>query len=119
VAMRAFNINVSNVMVGGTKDEISKIPVFKYKAPLSDDLQQQQQQTETVINTTAKKTAEPTMKKASYIRRFMKRHQQKENNISNNSPSINKYLTIPRAEDAVCSICLSEYENDEVVCKLW
>ncbi|GAA5795571.1 hypothetical protein HPULCUR_000932 [Helicostylum pulchrum] len=34
-------------------------------------------------------------------------------------PKTNKYLTIPKLEDAVCTICLSEYENDELVCKLW
>lgn len=94
--MRTFNINVSNVMVGGTKEELSKIPVFKYKA-------NEEQQTESV---------KPTMKKANYFSRFRKSHG-KENITTN------KYLTIPKAEDAVCTICLSEYENDELVCKLW
>jgi len=28
-------------------------------------------------------------------------------------------ITIPRAEDAACSICLGEYETDELICKLW
>lgn len=120
-------------MVGGTKDEIAKIPVFKYKAPPSlnepssssstNDLEQQgQQQAETIPKTESSTSRAPTAKKSNYIRRFMKRHQKQESNKSSTTPTpetINQYLTIPNAEDALCSICLSEYENDEIICKLW
>lgn len=133
VALRTFNINVSNVMVGGTKEEIAKIPVFKYKAPPSlnepssssstNDLEQQgQQQAEIIPKTESSTSRAPTAKKSNYIRRFMKRHQKQESNKSSTTPTpetINQYLTIPNAEDALCSICLSEYENDEIICKLW
>ncbi|GAA5808144.1 hypothetical protein MFLAVUS_001528 [Mucor flavus] len=112
VAMRTFNINISHVMVGGTKEEIAKIPVFKYRAPITSttaepaaanvDQEQQQQQ--------------PTMKKANYFRRFLKKPNEKE---KDSLPKTSKYLTISKLEDAVCTICLSEYENDELVCKLW
>lgn len=95
--MRTFNINISNVMVGGTKEEIAKIPVFKYKST------EEQQPTE---------SATPIMKKANYFSKFTKGN-------SKENVTTDKYLTIPKAEDAICTICLSEYENDELVCKLW
>ncbi|KAI7896267.1 uncharacterized protein EV154DRAFT_492833 [Mucor mucedo] len=96
VAMRTFNINISNVMVGGSKEEIAKIPVFKYKKSEAGEDEE----------TTGSK---PVMKKKSYFSKFKKEHH----------VTTDKYLSIPKAEDAVCTICLSEYENDEFICKLW
>ncbi|CAO3636506.1 unnamed protein product [Mucor hiemalis] len=116
VTMRTFNINVSNVMKGGSKEELAKIPIFRFKSTLSDDTpttdQQQQQQQQPQNNNN------PRMKKANYFRRLMKRRQSEEN-IDSKDKVNHPHLTIPKAEDAVCSICLSEYENDELICKLW
>lgn len=115
VTMRTFNINVSNVMKGGTKEELAKIPIFKFKSTESDDtaappIGNQQQQSNTDNSA--------TMKKGNYFRRLMKRRQSAKNVDSKDNVNY-PHLTIPRADDAVCSICLSEYENDELICKLW
>lgn len=83
-------------MVGGTKEELAKIPVFKFK---KNDVEEGQ-------TTTGSK---PAMKKKSYFSKF-----KKEQDVTTD-----KYLSIPKAEDAVCTICLCEYENDELICKLW
>ncbi|KAI8094715.1 hypothetical protein BDF21DRAFT_409320 [Thamnidium elegans] len=110
VAMRTFNINISNVMVGGTKEEIAKIPVFKYRAPTTSTAAPSEPQV-----TATQEQQQPTMKKANYFRRFLKPNEKEKDSL----PKTDKYLTIPKLEDAVCTICLSEYENDELVCKLW
>jgi hypothetical protein len=107
--MRTFNINVSTVMVGGSKEEIASIPVFKYKS--MDDRH------DTVSVDEEAAVVEP-QKKPNYIRRFMHRPT-KQNEQVPQQPENLQTLTIPKQEDAICSICLSEYENNELVCKLW
>lgn len=110
--MRTFNINISQVMVGGTKEEIAKIPVFKYRAPITSTTTEPA----ATANVDHEQQQQPTMKKANYFRRFLKKPNEKE---KDSLPKTSKYLTIPKLEDAVCTICLSEYENEELVCKLW
>lgn len=108
VAMRAFNINVSTLAEGGSKEDLAKIPVFIYKTISEVDTPSSSSTTE---NTKLKR-------KPSFTRRWMKRRQSttiKEEQ----EPSKIDNLTISRSEDAVCSICLSEYENNDLLCKLW
>lgn len=109
--MRTFNINISHVMVGGTKEEIAKIPVFKYRSPITSTTPTEPAAA-AVTTVVQEQQQQPTMKKANYFRRFIRKP-------NDSLPKTNKYLTIPKLEDAVCTICLSEYENDELVCKLW
>ncbi|GAN04180.1 hypothetical protein MAM1_0057d03640 [Mucor ambiguus] len=122
VALRTFSINVTSVMVGGTKEEIAKIPVFKYKASTNptataDDTAH----TQTSANTNDTNTfTTTTAKKSSFIRRIMKRPSYHNTSDQQNQQHAHlDTITIPRAEDAVCSICLGEYETNELICKLW
>jgi hypothetical protein len=112
--MRTFNINVSTVMVGGSKEEIANIPVFKYKA--MDDT------SPVVVDEESAVVDQSSQKKPSYIRRFMhfnnnKRRTKQKEQVPHQENL--QTLTIPKQEDAICSICLSEYESNELVCKLW
>lgn len=112
--MRTFNINVSTVMVGGSKDEIANIPVFRYKAINDNDA--------TSVDEEAAAVGQWPQKKPSYIRRFMHLNNSKKlSKQKDQAPQTKKLqtLTIPKQEDAVCTICLSEYETNELVCKLW
>lgn len=81
-------------MVGGTKEEISKIPTFKFK--------------------TAAAPAETTNKPSrSFFNKLFSRH---------NKAGPGEYyddLIISQSEDAVCSICLTEYEDNDLIAKLW
>ncbi|KAL9551084.1 hypothetical protein MBANPS3_004438 [Mucor bainieri] len=121
VALRTFSINVTNVMVGGTKEEIAKIPVFKYKATANPTAAADEiastQTSENTNNTTTFTTT--TAKKPSFIRRIMKRPSYHNTSDQQKQHAHLDTITIPRAEDAVCSICLGEYETDELICKLW
>ncbi|KAI8060658.1 uncharacterized protein B0P05DRAFT_557740 [Gilbertella persicaria] len=106
VALRAFNINISNVMVGGSKEEIANIPVFKYKKPEQEDIQD---------NTNKSIMSTAQIKKPHWIRRFMQRHQKNKQE----EEQVYETMTLSRPEDAVCSICLCEYEDEDLICKLW
>ncbi|KAG1146866.1 hypothetical protein G6F37_004482 [Rhizopus arrhizus] len=108
VAMRAFNINVSTLAEGGSKEDLAKIPVFIYKTISEVDTPSSSSTTE---NTKLKR-------KPSFTRRWMKRRQSTTTK-EEQEPSKIDNLTISRSEDAVCSICLSEYENNDLLCKLW
>ncbi|KAI8885962.1 hypothetical protein K501DRAFT_283998 [Backusella circina FSU 941] len=112
VAMRAFNINVSNVMVGGSKEEIAALPIFKFKGdengitPLPSSHNSEQKPEE------IKKK-----KKIGFVNIFKRRQQKQQTDVLEDGK---EYESISmRSEDAVCAICLSEYENNELICKLW
>ncbi|KAG2203331.1 hypothetical protein INT46_006094 [Mucor plumbeus] len=124
VALRTFSINVTNVMVGGTKEEIAKIPVFKYKSSPNVDIEDNNNNNTTNIseNTNAVSTTDTTTtstKKPNFIRKLM-RKQSYHNNLDQQKQNAHlDTISIPRVEDAVCSICLGEYETNELICKLW
>ncbi|KAI8371686.1 uncharacterized protein BYT42DRAFT_501308 [Radiomyces spectabilis] len=107
VAMRAMHIDVATGMVGATKDEIDKVPVYRYKSAASSDTPPDPAVAETM-----------TKKKTGLMHRFLQRHQFKNDQESQRQQSFEELTGIP-ADDAVCSICLSEYENGHLVCKLW
>lgn len=112
--MRAFNINISTVMEGGSKEELDKIPIFRYKTHTVEQSPEQEQQGCAVSTPVEGETTKRS--KSNFIRRWMKRrHGVTEQEQSSHIEA----LTISRSEDAICSICLSEYENDDLLCKLW
>ncbi|CAO3656368.1 unnamed protein product [Mucor fragilis] len=128
VALRTFSINVTNVMVGGTKEEIAKIPVFKYKASTNPTATadgsattqtSENPSSDTNANTNTFITTTTTAKKLGFVRRIMKRPSYHNTSDQQKQHAHLDTITIPRAEDAVCSICLGEYETDELICKLW
>jgi hypothetical protein len=110
--MRAFNINVSNVMVGGSKEEIAALPIFKFKSeengitPVQSSHHSEQKEED------VKKK-----RRTGFVNIFKRRQQKQQADIVEDGK---EYESISmRSEDAVCAICLSEYENNELICKLW
>ncbi|KAI9494261.1 hypothetical protein BDB00DRAFT_318509 [Zychaea mexicana] len=130
VLMRALRLGyASGLVTGASKEEIDNVPVYKYKSnepqeevsssitnscdntsrssSFSSPRQQQQQQEQ--------QQKQQRKKRRSIFRWFfMRRPKQQADTERNYDP-----ITITPAEDAVCSICLSEYEQDDLVCKLW
>lgn len=86
-------------MEGGSKEEIASIPIFRYTSNTNDD------------SNSTKSTQKVSNKKRKF--NFFSKQQNNDDN--------KKYeeITIPKPEDAVCSICLCEYENNDLICKLW
>ncbi|KAI8988705.1 hypothetical protein BDB01DRAFT_719129 [Pilobolus umbonatus] len=103
VALRAFNINISNVMVGGTKEELMTIPIYRFKSS---------------HHTTSDEDSKSMQHKKNIFQRLIS-HKRKNRNSNDSCQNEYKMISIEREEDAVCSICLSEYENNDLICKLW
>ncbi|ORX43082.1 hypothetical protein DM01DRAFT_1411679 [Hesseltinella vesiculosa] len=107
VILRLFHVqDVPGVTVGASQEEIQHIPVYKFKQ-IDDPL--------TSANPSF--TTLPAIKKPSWLRSFYARllRQKPSPADATSFPS----LRIAPQEDAMCSICLSEYEPDDLLCKLW
>lgn len=105
--MRMLRLGYASGLVSGaSKAEVEAIPVFRYTAADGEETstpsQQQQQQPQ-----------KKTKKRASFFRYMLRRPNEQES-----SDVVYDSITITPAEDAVCSICLSEYEHGDLVCKL-
>ncbi|ORZ12286.1 hypothetical protein BCR42DRAFT_440066 [Absidia repens] len=116
VILRLLNItDVPGMTAGASQEEILKIPTFKYQAP-------QENESGTTTATTITTQQIYTQKKSrssssSWSRRLMSRFSRK--NKSSVETKSYPSITISCSDDAMCSICLSEYETGDLICKLW
>ncbi|KAI8328497.1 hypothetical protein BC941DRAFT_476912 [Chlamydoabsidia padenii] len=84
--------DVPGMTVGASQEEIQGLPVFKYKPPSGP--------TTTTTTTLPDSDKVPT---SSWSRRFLYRFKKNKNDIESKTYAP---ITIPCADDAVCSICL-------------
>ncbi|KAI9251750.1 hypothetical protein BDA99DRAFT_521098 [Phascolomyces articulosus] len=121
VLMRTLRLGyASGLVTGATKEEIENIPVFKYK---SNEPQQQEGNHEpggvddtrsdnvSISPSTTKKKRRSIFRWLYLLRVKQKKDEDPERNYDP--------ITITPIEDAVCPICISEYEDDDLICKLW
>ncbi|KAI7895032.1 uncharacterized protein EV154DRAFT_49865 [Mucor mucedo] len=108
--MRALNMTeISGMNQGARADEISKIPVFRYRATVSQTGEQQQQhQNEDVVT---------SRKSNGFFAKLLKGY--RHHDVSELEGGSCEEMRITPSEDAMCCICLSEYEDNDLVCKLW
>ncbi|CAO3598559.1 unnamed protein product [Absidia cylindrospora] len=118
VVLRLFNVaEVPWMTTGASQDEILKIPIFKYESHKGDEFN-----SATSGSGSTKDQAISNQRKlfstitTSWVRRLFMQSKSKKNDIEDKSYPP---LTMTCLEDAVCSICLSEYETDDLICKLW
>ncbi|KAI9308350.1 hypothetical protein BJ944DRAFT_260418 [Cunninghamella echinulata] len=123
VMMRAMNVDYATGMVGANKSEIQEIPIYKFKQ--SDIQQQQQDQPNTSSNIASNtnnnnnKVTNPnssTTSKFIWVRRIFNFPFKKKN--SNTDLETNYESVTFDSVDATCTICLSNYENDDLICVL-
>jgi hypothetical protein len=105
--MRELNmIEIEGMDQGRRAEEISKIPVFRFKSSSQDQAQQNQSVTT----------------RAASEKGFVTKLLHGYRNQGVNDPESGKAyedIYITPSEDAMCCICLSEYEDSDLLCRLW
>jgi hypothetical protein len=87
---------------GARAEEISKISVFRFKA--SEEGEQ---------GTTIK----PSKASQGFLSKLI--HGYRHQGINDIESGSFEEIMISPAEDALCCICLSDYEDKELLCRLW
>lgn len=90
---------------GERAEEISKIPVYRFK------LSQAGEQPQGV-------TTQSSPKSKGFLSKLLHKYLNGDvhGDIENGS---HEDMYISPAEDALCCICLSDYENNDLLCRLW
>lgn len=89
---------------GARVEEISKIPVFRFK--VTDEATAEQGV-----------TTKPSKANKGFLSKLM--HGYKNQGINDFESGSLEEITISPAEDALCCICLSDYEDKDLLCRLW
>ncbi|KAI8338437.1 hypothetical protein BC941DRAFT_422916 [Chlamydoabsidia padenii] len=122
VAMRYMNIDYATGMIGANNDEIQSIPIYKYRSLSSTERQAQDSPyTSTPLPTTVTSTSSSKATHQSSKRRklgiltYFTTHR---NSLQDTDvEQVYEELTMDPA-DSLCTICLSDYENGELICRL-
>lgn len=116
VALRALNVGHVPGMTGATKEEIRSVPVYRFKHATTDITSSSASLHPESASPSDHQQHYPSPKKSSsFFKRFMRLHRSKEEDRERDYPDI----VIAPAEDAMCPICLSEYDDGDLICKLW
>lgn len=106
--MRALNMTeISGMNQGAKNDEISKIPVFRYRVASTSTSTAEQQQ----------EPAASSKKSNGFFAKLLRGYRHHEVNDSESGSYEDMHIS--PIEDAMCCICLSEYEDNDLICKLW
>ncbi|CAG8488646.1 9142_t:CDS:2 [Paraglomus occultum] len=129
VAMRILHVSDAVGMGGASEDAISKVPTVKYRAPTSEGGEGENEAQRTTADETTVSIVDnivpadessigsrPSTPKRKKKFIFFKKNKPSSMPLSSLTPT---YLTIKNPEDAVCSICLSSYEDEEELRHLW
>jgi hypothetical protein len=118
--MRVLHISEMEGMVnqGGRAEEIRKIRVYRYKVTSASDINDNSSAQEpSVISTTTQQSL--THKENGFVSKLLRfKHRQHAIEPEEGLGSYDDIFITP-IEDALCCICLSEYENNDLLCKLW
>lgn len=106
--LRDLNMtDVEDINKDERKGEISKIPVFRYKTLSSES------QESNVVPTKGR-----TVKQRGFLPRLFKNYRNHEIKDLEDG-AVYEEMTIASEEDALCCICLSDYEDKDLISKLW
>ncbi|KAI9322680.1 hypothetical protein BX666DRAFT_1897457 [Dichotomocladium elegans] len=121
VMMRTLNLGYGpGFVVGATQEEIDALPVYQYYAETrgiqaeQTELGQRENISPQSSEENQQRQQQSKKKRPAFFKRLLRR-----NKTEKDPGRIYERLTITPVEDALCSICLSEYEDEDLVCKLW
>ncbi|KAI8329149.1 hypothetical protein BC941DRAFT_443603 [Chlamydoabsidia padenii] len=128
VGMRLLHVEEGVDMGGASVEEIDQIPVYRFRSnkppppppPRRPHPQLHHHQHQEVITTkTVKKQEEP--KSPTFFDELWIRLGWMESpaNESHRTPIYYDEIEIPNEQDQVCAICLSTYDEGEILCRLW
>jgi hypothetical protein len=108
-------------MGGASAEEIQKIPVLRFTFH-SDETTSIAESHISIKSTGANRPPETAARVGFFRRMLLRKARQQANPVDIENPkSKREYPTISFdcTEDSVCAICLSNYEQDELICRLW
>ncbi|CAO3660090.1 unnamed protein product [Umbelopsis vinacea] len=121
VGMRIMQVGEPAEMGGASPEEIQKIPVLRFT--FHSDETTSIAESHISIKSTGTTRPPDTAARVGFFRRMLLRKARQQANPVDieNSKSKREYPTISfdYTEDSVCAICLSNYEQDELICRLW
>ncbi|GAB5593393.1 hypothetical protein Unana1_08293 [Umbelopsis nana] len=131
VGMRVLRVGEVVGMGGASTEDIKNIPVKRYRSRTTVPVDQQHDDNSiTVVPSAAPpppppqqshqpETATQLATKVGIFTKFMMKTRPKAKDEQPQDARFYEPFEIPNSEDAMCAICLSAYEDDELVCHLW
>lgn len=124
VGMRVLRVGEVVGMGGASAEDIKNIPVKRYRSRTSRPLDQDDNSITIAPSTSVQQPQQPETAaqlatKVGIFTKFMMKTRPKGKDAEPQDVRFYEPFEIPNSEDAMCAICLSAYEDDELVCHLW
>jgi len=129
--MRVLRVGEVVGMGGASTEDIKNIPVKRYRSRTTVPVDQQHDDNSITVAPPAAppppppqqshqpETATQLATKVGIFTKFMMKTRPKAKDEQPQDARFYEPFEIPNSEDAMCAICLSAYEDDELVCHLW
>ncbi|KAG2181190.1 hypothetical protein INT43_008772 [Umbelopsis isabellina] len=120
VGLRIMQVGEPSEIGGASPEEIKKIPVLRFTADPNETSSIAESHISIRSAVPQRSEQHP---RVGFFRRVLLKKTRKAKSQPDSQPPKSKEeyqsISFDNSEDAVCAICLSNYEQDELVCRLW